>query len=239
MLERVVDQLADHTVEDHLHVRVVALGSQVGGEADLRLVHRRTARHEVLHAARQAEIVEHVGREVVRNLAQRADRLVDHVGCVVDQLALRVVVLLAREGRQRHLGRREQRSQAVVQLLREARPRLLLGAQHGREDALVEELTLAVEPPDVLEEFVRIHHPHREAERHHHARVGERDARHAVAVNQHELHHAFDRQEQKTRDEKNPHRVVFGGVHQAQGVDRSHGLHRDGDDEQNFDPHRS
>jgi len=50
-----------------------------------------------------------------------------------------------------------------VQFFRETRPRFLLGAQHGREDAAVSHLSLPVEAIDVFEEFVRIHDADRKA----------------------------------------------------------------------------
>lgn len=151
MFERIIHQFANDTIENHLDVGIIALRAKVGRETDLHVVHRRTLSHEVLDAPRQAEIVEHMRRKVVRNFPQRADRLVDHISRITDDLLLIGRQRLPLQGRQRHTGRREQRPQPVVQILRETRPRFLLGAQHGRQDALVEQLPLAVEPGDVLE----------------------------------------------------------------------------------------
>ena len=49
-----------------------------------------------------------------------------------------------------------------------------------------------------------------------------------------QLHDVFDRQQEKSDDEKNPHRIVFGRPNQAQGEDRSDGLNQNGNDEQEF-----
>ena len=178
-------------------------------------------------------------RKVVRDFAQRADRLVDHIGRVVDDFALIGVVLLARKGRERHPGRRKQRPEAVVELLRETRPGLLLGAEHGRQDALVEQRPLAVKPVDVFEELVGVHHADRQADRDHDAQVAEPPARNDLEPGgEEQLHEAFDREQRETYDEKNPHRIVFGGAHQPQGIARGDALDDDGDDEQDLDQHR-
>ena len=79
MFERVGNQLAHHAIHDHLYVGVVTLASQIGGERDLHLVQGGRAVDEVLYPARQSEVAQHVGREVVRYLAQRAQGLVDHI----------------------------------------------------------------------------------------------------------------------------------------------------------------
>ena len=238
MLERIVYQLADHPVEDHLHVRIVTFGAEVGREADLHVVHGRTLVDEIPHAPRQSEIVEHVRRKVVRNLAQRADRLLDHIGRIVDDLALLGAALVARKGRQRHLRRREQRTQPVVQLLRETRPGLLLGTQHGRQDALVEQRPLVIQAVDILEELVRVHHPDRQADRHRDAQVGEPPARNDLHAHIHEqLHQPLDGQQREAHDEEYPHGVVLRGTHQPQGIGRRQRLDDDRDDEQDLDEH--
>ena len=231
MLERVVDQFADHAIENHLDVGVVTFRTEVRRETDLHVVHRSALVDEVLHAPRQPEVIEHVGRKVVRNLAQRTDRLVDHIGRIVYDLALLGVVLLTREGRKRHFGRREQRPETVVQLLRETRPGLLLGAEHGREDTLVEQRPLTVQTVDVFEQLVGVHHADRQADRDHDPQITEPPAGNDLEARyEKQLDEAFDRQQRKAHDEKNPHRIVFGGAHQPQGIARGDALDDDGYD---------
>ena len=177
-------------------------------------------------------------REVVRYLAQRTDRLVDHIGRIVDDLALVRRALLARKHRERHPGRRQQRAESVVQLLREARPGLLLGAEHGREDAFVEQLPLPVQTVDVFEQLVGIHDADRQTYRDHDPQIAEPPARHVVPAGHQQLHEPLDGEQRKAHDEENPHRVVLGGAYQPQGVSRGEGLDDDRNDEQDFDQHR-
>ena len=238
MLERVVDQLADHPVEDHLDVRIEPLRTEVGREADFHVVHRGALVDEVLHAPRQPEVIEHVGRKVVRNLAQRTDRLVDHIGRIVDDLLLLGAAFVACQRRKRHPRRREQRPQPVVQFLREARTRLFLGAEHGREDAFVEQLPLAVKPADVLEELVGVHHADRQADRDHDPQVGEPPPGDILPAGHQQLHEPLDREQRKPHDEENPHRIVLGSPHQFEGICRRDRLDEDGDDKQDLNQHR-
>ena len=177
-------------------------------------------------------------REVVRYLAQRTDRLVDHIGRIVDDLALVRRALLARKRRKRHPGRRQQRAESVVQLLREARPGLLLGAEHGRKDAFVEQLPLPVQAVDVFEQLVGVHDADRQTYRDHDPQIAEPPARHVVPAGHQQLHEPLDGEQREAHDEENPHRVVLGGAYQPQGVSRGEGLDDDRNDEQDFDQHR-
>jgi len=95
VFQRVVYQLADDAIENHLDIRVVAFRVQVGRKADFHIVDSGAFVDEVLHAAHQSEIVQHVGRQIVRYFAQRADGFVDDRGRVVDDFALFVVAFVA------------------------------------------------------------------------------------------------------------------------------------------------
>lgn len=77
VFERVVDQLANHAVENHLHIPFETLVTQVGREANLFVVDGRAAVDEVLNGTPQSEVLQDVGREVVRDFTHRADSLLD------------------------------------------------------------------------------------------------------------------------------------------------------------------
>ena len=126
-----------------------------------------------------------------------------------------------------------------MQLFRETRTGFLLGAQHGRQDAAVPQLTLTIEPVDVFEEFVRIHDADREADRDDDAQIDDPCPGFVTARFVAQLYDVLDRQQKESDDEKDPHRIVFGRSHQTQGEDRGDGLDQNGDDKQKYQHGRS
>lgn len=77
VFERVVDQLADDTVENHLHILFVTLFTEVGRKANLLVVDGRATVDEVLNGTPQSEVLQNVWREVVRDFTHRAYGLLD------------------------------------------------------------------------------------------------------------------------------------------------------------------
>ena len=121
VLDAVVYQLADDPIENHLDVGIETLGMQIGRKMNLHAAVRQPA-DKIGHGASQSEVFQNMRAQIDRNLAQTADGLVDYVAGVSQNLAAALVGLIGRQRRNGHLGRREQRPQPVVQILRETQP---------------------------------------------------------------------------------------------------------------------
>ena len=161
VLERIVDQLAHHAVDDDFDIRIEPFGMQVCAEIDIELLEHRTFADEIADAALQSEIVEHLRRKVVRDLPQRTYRLIHHGRRRREYFTLLGGMLALCQHRHRHLDRRKQRSQTVMQFAGELGAGLLFGTQHGSQDAFVGQFALMCKAVDVVEQFADVEHSDR------------------------------------------------------------------------------
>ena len=90
---------------------------------------------------------------------------------------------------------------------------------------------LAVEPGDVLEKLMGIHHADRHTDRNDQSQPDEHLIRQRLTVGTQELHDPFDGKERKSDGEQNPDRIVLGRTDQTDGEQSRDRLDDDGHDE--------
>ena len=241
MLDAVVYQLADDPIENHFDVGIETLGMQIGRKMNLHAAVRQPA-DKIGHGASQSEVFQNMRAQIDRNLAQTADGLVDYVAGVSQNLAAALVGLIGRQRRNGHLGRREQRPQPVVQILRETQPLFFLGAQHGIQYAALADPALVLGTGDVVENPLDEQHAERDAERRDDAHPHEKLRRQAQdrlqARDLDVFGQAHKRHARKSHREQHPRKIVLGPAYQADRDDGGHDLQYDGNDQQNFDNHK-
>ena len=153
MLQAIIDQFAYHPVKDHLNIGIEPLVFKVCFKHYPHFAARQFI-DKVRNGPRQTEVIQHMRTQVCGNLAEAADRLIHDVVNIADNLLILLAHIRRIQRRNGHFGRRKQRSQTVVQVLRKALPLFFLGTQYGIEDPALGNAALALGAGNVIEDFV-------------------------------------------------------------------------------------
>ena len=173
--------------------------------------------------------------EIDRDLAQAADRFVDHVVGIAQYLAVAFIRIAGRKRRNRHLCGRKQRPQSVVQIFRKTLPFFFLGTQHGVQYPPFADPPLTLGTGDVIENFLHQEHPDRETERSNDPCPDKELRRQPPLLQIGDLNVLPETQKRHAgqRDRKqHPRQVVFGTARQPDSDDRRNDLQDDGYDQQ-------